>query len=98
MNAGTKDWPAPVRNAPTTVDDLWHAAGDGRGQYFSAQDSASLVSALSTAIRGINDLTGAASAASVSSLKPTSGDNYVYAAAYNSGDWSGDRLQSRSEP
>lgn len=98
IKAGTKDWPAPVRNEATTVDDLWHAAVNGRGQYFSAQDSASLVSALGAAIRGINDLTGAASAASVSSLKPTSGDNYVYAAVYNSGDWSGDMLQYTIDP
>ncbi len=98
IKAGTKDWPTPVSNEATTVDDLWHAAVDGRGQYFSAQDSASLVSGLSTAIRGINDLIGAASAASVSSLKPTSGDNYVYAATYNSGDWSGDMLQYTIDP
>ncbi len=43
---GTKDWPIPVENTETAVDDLWHAAVDGHGQYFSAGDPAALAKSL----------------------------------------------------
>ena len=39
LTAGTKNWPAPSSNNVNNVDDLWHAAVNGRGQYFSVKRS-----------------------------------------------------------
>jgi len=36
------NWPVPVSGNETTVDDLWHAAVNGQGTYFSAKDPPSL--------------------------------------------------------
>ena len=92
---GTRNWPIPVENTNTTVDDLWHAAVNGRGTYFSAQNPASLVSGLSKALAGISALTGSASAAATSNLQPVAGDNFAYLALYRTVFWDGD-LQAKT--
>jgi len=60
---GNKNWPQPVQNTQTAVDDLWHAAVDGRGAYFSAKDPAQLVTGLTNALVGVQATTGSAAAA-----------------------------------
>jgi type IV pilus assembly protein PilY1 len=91
---GNKNWPAPGPNqGPENVDDLWHAAVNGRGQYFSAGNPTTLVSSLNSALNSLNAIPGAASAASTSSLQPVAGDNDIYVAKFTSKEWTGD-LQS----
>ncbi|MHB1619785.1 MAG: pilus assembly protein [Sulfuricella sp.] len=92
---GTLPWPAPVADTVTAVDDLWHAAVNGRGTYFSAQNPDSLVSGLSKALAGVSARTGSASAAATSNLEPVAGDNYVYIALYRTVKWDGD-LQAKT--
>ncbi|WP_427911745.1 PilC/PilY family type IV pilus protein [Ramlibacter sp. MMS24-I3-19] len=95
----TKDWPVPgVNKGPENVDDLWHAAVNGRGQYFSAGDPTSLATSLSGAIDAIRAVTGAAAAASTSSLQPVEGDNDVFVAEFTSVKWIGDVLSYRIDP
>lgn len=95
LTQGTQDWPTPVNNDPTGVDDLWHAAVDGRGVYFSAKDPDSLVNGLTNALAGMTARDGAQSAAATSNLEPVPGDNYSYIARYISQKWVGD-LESRT--
>lgn len=93
---GTKNWPDPINNSGAErIDDLWHAAVNGRGVYFSAQNPASLVSGLSKALAGISARTGSAAAAATSNLEPVAGDNYVYIALYRTVKWDGD-LQAKT--
>lgn len=84
------NWPAPVSDKITTVDDLWHAAVNGRGQYFSAGDPNTLTKALSGVFEGINSALGTGGAASSSSLTPSSGTDQVFQTSYKSQDWTGD--------
>ncbi|MGE5649979.1 MAG: pilus assembly protein [Bacillota bacterium] len=92
---GTASWPAPAANGQTAVDDLWHAAVNGRGTYFSAQNPDSLVSGISKALSSVSARTGTAAAAATSNLEPVAGDNYVYVALYRTVKWDGD-LQAKT--
>lgn len=96
IKQGTENWPDPkTSNSSSTVteriDDLWHAAVNGRGQYMSASgDPDALVSALTKTLTKISVTTGAAAAAATSTLEPVAGDNYAYLAKYTTGHWTGD--------
>lgn len=91
--AGTKNWPTPTGNA-TNIDDLWHAAVNGRGRYFSASDPNSLAASLSTTLGEITAARGSAAAAAGSSLKPTESDGWIFLPSYvtqsGSSSWYGD--------
>ena len=88
---GAKNWPNPGTTKTTeNIDDLWHAAVNGRGQYFSAGDPSSLATSLNSALNSIKAITGSASAASTSSLQPVQGDNDIYLAKFTTAKWTGD--------
>lgn len=96
IKQGTLNWPDPITNSgPERVDDLWHAAVNGHGTYFSAQSPNSLVSGISKALAGVSARTGSAAAAATSNLEPVAGDNYVYVALYRTVKWDGD-LQAKT--
>ena len=38
IKQGTKKWPVPAADSPSALDDLWHAAVNGRGVFFSAKN------------------------------------------------------------
>jgi type IV pilus assembly protein PilY1 len=90
LKLGTINWPVPSENDPTAVDDLWHAAVNGRGQYFSARNPQDVVDGLYTALSSINIRIGAGAAAATSNLQPVSGDDSAFTAEYTTVDWTGD--------
>ena len=90
IKSGTLDWPSPSSNNPTAIDDLWHAAVNGRAKYFSTKDPASLSAGLTEALVGVNATIGSAAAAATSNLEPVVGDNFVYVANYETVYWNGD--------
>ncbi|WP_374581955.1 pilus assembly protein [Pseudoduganella sp.] len=92
---GTLNWPWPEANEQTTIDDLWHAAVNGRGVYFSAQDPVALEEGMRKALGSIEQVDGSGAAAATSNLQPVSGDNYIYLANYRTGLWDGE-LSRRS--
>ena len=92
---GTKNWPQPVADTLTAVDDLWHAAVDGRGTYFSARDPAQLVAGITTALTDVGATDGSAAAAATSNLEPVAGDNFAYVASYGTVLWDGN-VQART--
>ena len=94
LRTGTINWPIPVADSPTALDDLWHAAVNGRGQYFSAGNPDTVVTSLSAALAGINARVAAAAAAATSNLEPVAGDNFAYTAKYKTQAWTGD-LEAR---
>jgi type IV pilus assembly protein PilY1 len=92
-----KEWPVPAgtlednKTNATHIDDLWHAAVNGRGQYFSATDPQTLADAIGTTLNEISKDAGSSAAASASSLTPVTGDNWVFLPSYsNSPTWHGD--------
>jgi type IV pilus assembly protein PilY1 len=89
---GTKDWPVPVMNSESALDDLWHAAVNGRGTFYSARSPREFSNALADTLTQMRARTGAASAASVSNLQPSPGDNFVFTAQYQTATWAGDVL------
>ncbi|MDE2401594.1 MAG: hypothetical protein KGL90_08005 [Burkholderiales bacterium] len=85
--------PNPTTEDATHVDDLWHAAVDGRGQYWAASDADALSKAISTALSSVMETIGASSSAATSSLKPVAGeDNLVFVATFKTVEWSGDLI------
>jgi type IV pilus assembly protein PilY1 len=90
LRSGSKNWPAPSQNDPTALDDLWHAAVNGRGQFFSAADPDSVVESLTTALAGVNARVASAAAAATSNLEPVAGDNFAYTASYKTLEWIGE--------
>ncbi len=95
LKQGTLDWPVPVADSQTAVDDLWHAAVNGQGTYFSAKNPNQLSTSLSEALNSIKSKVGAGAAAATSTLNPVSGDNYTYVASYTSVKWTGN-LEART--
>lgn len=82
-------WPTPTSNANTTVDDLRHAAYNGRGQFLSANNPQSLITALQNVITDIESRQGSASAVSFSSTSLVSGTSLFFA-SFDTNNWTGD--------
>lgn len=93
LQAGTKNWPKPEANNATTIDDLWHAAVNGRGKYFNTKDPASLSASLNAALRAVADVLtyGVGPTSSTSDFKsPDQNDYTTYEASYRVMNWTGD--------
>jgi len=90
IKAGLKNWPSPRGDTPAALDDLWHAAVNGRGSFFSARDPETLSTALTETLSGLQTRIGAGAAAATSNLQPVAGDNFAFTAQYQTSDWIGD--------
>ncbi|MBX9902976.1 MAG: hypothetical protein K2Y31_01370 [Burkholderiales bacterium] len=90
LRLGTLNWPTPTNDDPTALDDLWHAAVNGRGQFFSAANPDSVVESLTSALAGVNARVASAAAAATSNLEPVAGDNFAYTASYKTLEWIGE--------
>lgn len=88
--AGTLNWPAPLANNVTTIDDLWHAAVNGRGQYFGARNATDLTSSLSAALMGMGRTPGAGARMATTKNMSNDTQSLSFAAAYTTVDWTGD--------
>ncbi len=84
-------WPQPVQNTSTTVDDMRHAAWNGRGQFLSAGNPKILVDSLNAAIQNISDRSGTAAAVSFNSTSLQT-DTLVYQSRFDARGWHGDLL------
>ena len=79
---GTIGWTA------NHVDDLWHAAVNGRGQYFSARNPQQIVDAFTATLNQIQARIG--SGAGLSANGGSSGsDTYLYQVKFNTSNWTG---------
>lgn len=89
--SGTKNWPHPgttTFTGGTKIDDLWHAAVNGRGIYYRADDPKSLANGLKSALNSISATSGAGSSYSITSYNLSDGSN-GYKPGYTTGDWTG---------
>ncbi|RYG39156.1 MAG: pilus assembly protein PilY [Burkholderiales bacterium] len=90
IKQGTKVWPDPISNSDEErIDDLWHAAVNGRGTYYSANNASEMAASLVDALTRIEATTGSSSAAATSSLTPTAGDDWLFIPLYTTKTWDG---------
>lgn len=88
LKDGTKQWSQPAADSTNNVDDLWHAAVNGRGQYFSARNPKQFGESLASALADIASRVG--SAAAVATSNNTLGSNTkLYTSSYRTDNWSG---------
>ncbi|WP_083259356.1 pilus assembly protein [Variovorax boronicumulans] len=101
IKRGPLNWPSPGNTNSTkdrsvggdarNVDDLWHAAVNGRGQYYSAMNASLLAEAINGVVSTVKQVAGAGAAASTSSLELVAGNNnQVFRASYTTQAWTGD--------
>lgn len=90
QTSGNCTWPTPVGDKQTTIDDLWHAAVNGRGVYYSAKDPASVQSSLTDFLNNVTASTSSSAAATTSNPNVSTGDNYVFKSTFRSGSWYGE--------
>lgn len=95
QTSGPCNWPTPASDAIENIDDLWHAAVNGRGTYFSATNPTTLATALSTALAGVSARMGASAAATTSNPNVTSGDNFVFSSTFNTVTWDGELVRQQ---
>lgn len=79
------------------IDDLWHAAINGRGRYFSVRDPGALVSAFTSIIADISSTTSTASAAAVNA-GTVSSTNSIFLSRFNLGTSTGQLLAYTINP
>jgi type IV pilus assembly protein PilY1 len=96
-NNGPYIWPDAVTTDndggatyQTRVDDLWHAAINGRGKYFSASDPTQVIAGLSDALSNIAAHVGAASSAATSTPNISVDDNDIFSSTFTTVQWSGE--------
>lgn len=82
------NWGEPVKNDPSTIDDIWHAAFNSNGTYASASSAAAVAEKLIAAISNIAGRIGSASAVALNS-GTLNANSRVYQAKFDSNDWSG---------
>jgi type IV pilus assembly protein PilY1 len=83
-------WPNPV--GPAHIDDLWHAAVNGRGQFFSVFTPEDMQKAMETLSEAFSDMArGSTAQVAVNGDKISAGSLVFQAShAYEKGEWKGD--------
>ena len=94
---GAYVWPNPITGEESgsaayqsRVDDLWHAAINGHGKYFSASDPLQVIDGLRSALSNIEVKIGAAAAAATSTPNVSQSDNDIFAATFTTVRWYGE--------
>lgn len=82
-------WPAPAPDQPTTIDDLFHAAVNGRGKYVNASTPIEMVDAMNELKQDIENRLGSAAALATSSIQRQEG-TMIYQGTYNTAGWFGE--------
>lgn len=100
---GAYVWPNPdVTNGGNTVqervDDLWHAAINGHGKYFSANEPREVVEGLSSALANMQVTLGAASAAATSTPNISLQDNDIFSDTFTTVKWYGELSDRKIDP
>lgn len=98
LAAGTKDWPEASSGSSNNVYDLWHAAINSRGEFFSADSPESMVQAFDDILSRIADRKSTAARPAINSGQISTDENdngtvktVSYQTSYASDDnWSGD--------
>lgn len=98
LKNGTKSWPAASSRSDNNVYDLWHAAINSRGEFFSVDSPEAMVQAFANILSRIADRTATAARPAINSgqVSADEGENGTvktvsYQTSYSSADnWAGD--------
>ncbi|MBK6569057.1 pilus assembly protein [Candidatus Aalborgicola defluviihabitans] len=88
LNTGAISWPTPVNNKPSTIDDMWHATINGRGEMLNARNSNELTSGLLRMFESIAGLPETLSGVAVSATFLQDGTR-KFKPEYIPGAWTG---------
>ncbi|MDW5417910.1 PilC/PilY family type IV pilus protein [Iodobacter sp. CM08] len=88
-------WPTVVGDTKTTIDDLWHAAVNGGGEYFSAKDPNAVAAGISKALSAIEAKTASVGSADVSSSFMSQDNRSIYSSSFKTISWAGE-VQART--
>lgn len=92
------NWPNPLdAEDGDRIDDMAHAAWNGRGKFLGAGDPGELIDSLSDVFANIAELTATAAAVTFNSNELDTGTQ-VYLTQFNSQNWSGDVLAFDVDP
>jgi hypothetical protein len=86
-------WPDPEDGDEYKIDDLWHAAVNGRGEFLSASNPTELISSMESIMSNIEGRVGSASSVSVNGdelYEKLGTDVRMFQATYSSDGWTGD--------
>ncbi len=99
--AGTLRWPKPVptqwQPGPSGVDDLWHAAVNGRGRFVNAKTSQQLGRGIAQILADITSPAGGLTGAVFSNPNLSSTNRYTYLAKFTQG-WGGNLQKIEIDP
>ncbi|MEA3192109.1 MAG: type pilus assembly protein PilY1 [Betaproteobacteria bacterium] len=95
---GTCNWPQPFADDASALDDLWHAAVNGRGQFYLALNADTLSTGIATALTAVNAQEAAAAASATSSPNVTQTDNQIFSTTYETNTWSGKVFAQTIDP
>jgi type IV pilus assembly protein PilY1 len=99
QTAGTAcTWPIPGSGQVENIDDLWHAAVNGRGTYFSARDAAALSAGLNGVLQTAQAMTADSAAATTSNPNVMAGDNFMFSSTFRSSEWHGELEMRTIDP
>jgi len=101
VNGPYPTWPGPVNGDPEKIDDLWHAAVNGRGAYYNANNPEELATALLAIMQNVIGRIASSSSVSVNGdeLYQTLGsDIKMFQASYSSDGWVGDIKSYNVDP
>lgn len=96
--AGACNWPSPQQDELPAIDDLWHAAVNGRGTYYSARDPNTLSIGLEGALSALNAQMAAAAASATSSPNITQTDRQIFSTTYQTDTWAGKIVAQDIDP
>lgn len=82
-------WPVTGADKAGNVADLWHAAINGRGLFFSAEDPQSLSDAMQEMVNNIISRSSSAASIATNSRRLDTSTN-IYQASFDSGNWTGE--------
>ena len=84
----TLDWPSPISDGQTTIDDMWHATLNGRGKILSAKNAGELQRSITQMMADVNGDPNSQSGVAVSTANLRSGTK-KYTPTYTPVSWSG---------
>lgn len=82
------EWPGVISNTSSTIDDLWHAAYNGRGDFLNASDAVEFLDALNNVFGDVADRTSSSSSVALSSGFLNS-SSLLFQARFDSTEWTG---------